>query len=340
MRLVVHMGPHKTGTSYMQLRLFRGRSRLRDRGWIYPDIATHGRHAQHDVVYNPELYIEPEGEHARDFRAMVRRCREEGRNLLLSAEGFRSWDAEKMLRLTDLVGVEKAELVYTFRCPFSVFYSYWAEEVKQGYSGSLASRFMEHFVDWQNSRLLNPFVDLKRFEDNERFEINILYYDAALKRGIDLCDLLTDGVMGCGVLPPVRRTAVNKGFPVELTEFLRLLTFRHTGTKKRLTGSRYRLAFMEHTTPSERAEIVQTVRHKAGDAFRVFHLPRDNPFYHQLKQQFAARPYARKLPEGGERDLPDTVLRWRCGDLSMLAQVPEVMALVEKYEARLEAVGS
>lgn len=338
MRFVVHMGPHKTGTSYMQMRLFQGRGELENRGWVYPDIGTYGMEAQHDVAHNPALFMEPEGEYAKDFRDIIQRCHDEDKNLLLSAEGFRTWDAEKMLRLTDLVGAEKAELVFAFRCPFSVFYSYWAEEVKQGFSGSLAFRFMQNFIDWENSQILNPFFDLKRFEDNDRFDINVIYFDAARKHKIDICDLLTDGIMGCGVLPPPARETVNEGFPIELTEFLRLITFRHTKTK-RFTNSRYRLAFMQHTTPEERAEIVQTVKTKAGDAFRVFQLPRDNMFYNELKQRFAARPYTRKLPEGGEQDLPDTVLKWRFGDLGMMGEVPEIMALVEKYEERLKEAG-
>lgn len=338
MRFVVHVGPHKTGTSYMQMRLFQGREHLESRGWIYPDIATYGMDAQHDMAHNPDLYLDPEGEYAKDFRDIVQRCHDEGKNLLLSAEGFRTWDAEKMWKLTEAVGAQKAELVYAFRCPFSVFQSYWAEEVKQGFSGSLAFRFMQNFVDPDNSQILNPFVDLDRFDNDERFEINVIYFDAARKREIDICDLLVEGVLGCSPLPPPERDAVNESLPIEMTEFLRLITFRHSKTK-RFTDSRYRLAFFRLTTPEERAEIVETMKKKAGDSFRVFQLPRKNPFYEDIKQRFAARQYKRKLPEGGEQDLPDTVIKWRFGDLGMMGQVPEIMEMVERYEERLKTAG-
>lgn len=338
MRFVVHLGPHKTGTSYMQERLFRGRDELAKRGWDYPDFATYGMAAQHDIAHNPAEFLEPDGTYAKDFRDLIQQCRDAGRNLLLSAEGFRTWDAARMSKLADVVGAEKVELVYAFRCPFSVFYSYWAEEVKQGFSGSLSFRFAQNFVDPEKSQVLNPFFDLGRFEGNDRFEINVIYFDAARKRGLDVCDLLTNEILDCGVLPPLDQSSVNESYPIEFTEFLRLVTFRHTRTK-RFTDSRFRLAFINSTTPQERVEIADIVSSKAGESFRAFQLPRDNPFYRSLKERFAGKDYRRKVPEHGERDLPETPCKWRFGDLGMMMCVPEIAALVEKYEARMKEAG-
>ena len=51
MRLVIHAGPHKTGTSYIQQRLTDNRDFLRQSGWIYPSIGTMGTEGQHVISW-------------------------------------------------------------------------------------------------------------------------------------------------------------------------------------------------------------------------------------------------------------------------------------------------
>ena len=57
MKLVFLVGPHKTGSTYLQVNLAKQRKELRDRGWIYPKAGTSGDFGHHDLAHSFATYL-------------------------------------------------------------------------------------------------------------------------------------------------------------------------------------------------------------------------------------------------------------------------------------------
>ncbi len=104
-RLVLHVGPHKTATTYMQTNFARLRLRLAQAGWIYPDavgIQAGIPEAHHDLAYRAETYFWPNRDNHHQLTQLANLLQCNRKNLLLSAEGFSMWSLPQYLRLADI----------------------------------------------------------------------------------------------------------------------------------------------------------------------------------------------------------------------------------------------
>ena len=335
MRLVIHAGPHKTGTSYIQQRLTDNRDFLRQSGWIYPSIGTMGTEGQHVIAQKAGTRLDLDWPPNLEILELGEICRAEGANLILSAEGFRVWDAERLLHLADALGFEKVELLYVVRDPYSVYRSYWAEEVKQGYGNSLPARMMSSFIAPERSFLLNPMIDIRRMTASDRISMTLMYYDALKAARFDICDVITGEILRLGVLPELKRERVNESFSIELTEFLRLLTVRHYKTKRH-SGPALRNAFVRQI-PRDEVERIQAIVNAHGqECFRSLTLPRATPFYENLKRELAEVPVHRHLPEAGYEGLPSEPAVWTFMDIGEMRNIPQIAQIVLETEQRLK----
>ncbi|MES2666536.1 MAG: hypothetical protein V4712_10580 [Pseudomonadota bacterium] len=269
--LVVHAGPHKTATTFIQNNLTAAREDLAGLGWDYLREGTDGGSAHHSIAHNPRPYVDvasPERARLAKAGAVATAA---GRSVVLSAEGFCRWGPAKLKHMASIFKKDRLDFVYAVRDPFDVFYSYWAEEVKQGHVGSFANRFAEHFNDPSESRLLNPLVDLTPLLKLDRVRIRVVPFNLLKARKIDIYSHFCDQALGLPDMAPKSALARNEALPIELTEFLRLLTVIKADGKRHI-GFDFRLRFMNGTTPSERAEIVNVMKEEVGDRMQVVRL--------------------------------------------------------------------
>ncbi len=263
--LVLHIGPHKTATTYIQQNLFANHLAFAQKGWIYPELGIVGVSGHHDIASDLESYIS--GDKAEALAAVGRKAAETGSNIVLSAEGFCRWKPEKFKALATVLGQEEVELVYTIRDPFDILYSYWGEEVKQGYSASFSDRFLENLTSGTRSRLLNPMRDLSAHLATPWAKVSAVPYNALIADGIDLYDHFCSTFLHVTDVPKVDERPKNKANAIELTEFLRLLTTVHGGGAAYI-GSDLRHKFMEITSAKDRSELVDLLRNLGGRARR------------------------------------------------------------------------
>lgn len=269
--LVVHAGPHKTATTFIQNNLTAARDDLAGLGWDYLVEGTDGGSAHHGIAHHARSYVDVASpERARLAKAGAAAAAA-GRSVVLSAEGFCRWGPAKLKHLANIFKKDQLDFVYAVRDPFDVFYSYWAEEVKQGHVGSFANRFADHFNDPSESRLLNPLVDLTPLLKLDRVRVRVVPFNLLKARKIDIYSHFCDQALGLPDLAPKSALARNEALPIELTEFLRLLTVIKADGKRHI-GSDFRHRFMHGTTPQERTEIVRVIKQDAGDRMRVVRL--------------------------------------------------------------------
>lgn len=268
-RLVIHTGPHKTASTYLQANFHVCRRALRRAGWLYaiPTGAEPAHHALAQAKADQDATI---------IGRLWRRARRRDLSLLLSSEAFSAWPAGRFAALRQSLGVIEIELVHVLRDPLDRLVSYWAEEVKQGRCDSLPERLARELAVPQRSPLLNPLPGLRRWAREPGLRLHLVPYDALIGRGADLFAHVTDKVLGVGGLTGAAPPS-NRRLPLELTEFLRLMTLS-TGQ----SGPGLRLAFMAATTPHERTRIVDLVAREAASAKRQLHLPDLPPFVHHI----------------------------------------------------------
>lgn len=279
-RFVLHVGPHKTATTYLQANFAIARLQLSRAGWLYPKnvgIQPGIPEAHHDLSYRAETYFWPGRENHEQLTALASKLQRSGKHLLLSAEGFSMWALSQFHRLADILGFAQIEIIYALRDPMALLQSYWAEEVKQGMTASLPDRVMAAMLDPMRSRLLNPLRDLNPLIASDRVILHLVPFELLKADGQDMFTHICDRVLGVGPLTPKLDWPVNVGFPIEQTEFLRLMSLIH-GAGVSDIGPALRMAFVQKSTPDERTTWNALIKDAAADAQRHQIVPADALF--------------------------------------------------------------
>ena len=224
--LVIHVGPHKTATTYIQHYLYRNARRLKRQGWTYPEIeGAVIRDAHHDLAHQADVFL-GQGTPQND---MLRGWADLGPNLLLSAEGFRMWDADRFDRLADALGATDYVLVYALREPISALWSYWAEEVKQGQTIPLAEKFGRFACNPMTSILMNACIDFERYRGSPRAGLSVMPFDLLVADEVDIAAHMVEVVLGVSTEGFAVPRRANERIPIELTEFLRMISIVRSG---------------------------------------------------------------------------------------------------------------
>ncbi len=135
-KLLLHVGAHKTGTTYLQRMFDRNRARLRAAGLVYPDIGPNDAH--HALagpwidVDVPETFYGPEGPDGL-WRRLVETYADEDCTVILSAENFsrarpRRVDMAELAR--KLAPFDEVRVVYTLRRQVELVPAVWTQVAK------------------------------------------------------------------------------------------------------------------------------------------------------------------------------------------------------------------
>ena len=181
---IIHVGPHKTGTTYLQLNLKNNRPVLRKRGIYFPEFWDHapGNSAQLPLV-----------NHLREGRADLLQPRFEEfaagdiKTVVLSAEDITNLDVAALTLLRELIGDNPVRIVFYLRRWCELVPSSWQEGIKQGHSFSLPEFMLQHVSRPDSSRLLNFDLKLGRLADVFGMpSLNLVAYSELRERGRDI----------------------------------------------------------------------------------------------------------------------------------------------------------
>ncbi|EKE74309.1 hypothetical protein [Celeribacter baekdonensis] len=138
-KVVLHIGPHKTGTSYIQRRLFANRARLEQAGLYYPDIGPNPAHHILTAKWIPnpdfDLSLKSHGGIDALWTKIIDTYAPKDGTLILSGEPFTRLEPARV-DFKELAGLlspfEEVRIVYYARDPIALTQSIWQEVAKSG----------------------------------------------------------------------------------------------------------------------------------------------------------------------------------------------------------------
>jgi len=218
-RFILHVGPHKTGTTYLQTNFLRHRAALRAKGIDYPEAwclpeADHCHFGLFQDIKAGEV----------DAVAAVMRTLRDGAcpTVLLSAEDLSILSEEELARLRQTIEGE-VTVVYYIRRWADVIPSAVQENIRHGSTETLPEQLVQHMLHPLSSIQVNYALRLDRLarvfgED----AVRVVVYDNVVESGQDLFTHFVRQVLaGPADLAP-EGGRVHGSLPVEEIELLRM----------------------------------------------------------------------------------------------------------------------
>lgn len=184
-RYVIHIGPHKTGSTYLQASFRGAETELLERGILYaPQWRRAGSGAVgHELLYD-RLKAMPDDGLAREFDELNRSSHQ---IILISAEDLSNLTQDQLSYLKTLVAGSPVQIVFYCRRWSEIILSGWKEMVKHGNVLVFPTIFSGHIVDPYASHIINYAMTLRRFSNIFGIEaIRLVSYNNLVDQNIDL----------------------------------------------------------------------------------------------------------------------------------------------------------
>jgi hypothetical protein len=289
--LIVHIGPRKTASTYLQANFYRNRRRLWRSGWLYPVLSLAVRNSHHDVRAALAEVRAGKGPMVDAIRMAGRRAAAKNASILMSSEGFPRWRPDDFLALGALFGQQDVRLVYVLRDPLSRMPSLWSEGVKAGKTRSLKAFAERQLAAPEASAALNCLVDLTPFLAEPRLNVTVLDFEEIRRTKGDIFTTFCAEILGVKGLNPVIATARNERQPPEIYDYLRILS-RAGGAEIGPQEILYWRRFLRSHDEADLARIAETVSRLGADSLSRLRFERATPWMAALDDQ------ARRALEG------------------------------------------
>ncbi len=279
-RLVLHVGPHKTGSTYLQHRLLKTRETLQAHGWVYPELGLRqfAHHRIHQWLIGNTASAGDVTEAA--FLDMV----SSNDRVILSSEDFVYLTPDRLRRLHALLPGTDVEIVYFIRTPVFLWPSHWQELIRWGRDDTLLE-YLASFAGWTKTfepASMNPLVHLTKYADVfGRQALRLICYDNVVEEGGDIFDFFWNEILGLTeVAAPGDTRIIHPSQPLHMIEMLRSLNqlYRERSGKspsdrilatyqkqqKSIEGSvaydGFKSAFIEHASEVRLSSRHETIR--------------------------------------------------------------------------------
>ena len=186
--LILHVGPHKTGSTYIQKKLLDNSKQLRDNGWRYPSagLVYLGQHELATIARINE-------------NDLWREALNSKKNIVISSENFDLLNEEQVKLLAVKFSDFVVKIVYMYRRGDEKLISSWQEYVKHGGIKSWSEYLYTHISKPYASEILG---DIRMLDNFQRVfgskSINIIDYDVAINENTDLFQLFI-GILGVSI---------------------------------------------------------------------------------------------------------------------------------------------
>jgi hypothetical protein len=224
-KYVIHIGPPKTGTKYLQSSLYRLRQNLLDDGIYYPEVWwTNSSQFSHEELL-AELNKGPAGNLDAAFSAFNASNHE---TILFSCEGFVDLRADQVQYLKQLINGAPVEIVYYVRRWTDWLPSSWQEMVRQG-SAETFPHMMAHLLRGpMHEQAINATLILDRFADAfGKNSITLGSYSNVIDKNGDIVDDFLRNVLRRKFKRAAAPDSVNPSMSPLTTELVRALNVLH-----------------------------------------------------------------------------------------------------------------
>ncbi|WP_135506653.1 hypothetical protein [Roseovarius aestuariivivens] len=262
-RLLLHIGPHKTASTYLQANMVVNDEVLRSGGVWYPDVLRVGpghQRAVHTLKAAETAPLDALRDAATDFETMV-----------LSAENFTKLNPREIGRLADVFGDWDIQILFYYRGCHELWPSHWQETIKQGAFDIWPHYLMAvmGFTEKGTLGFVNPETVLGHWAQVFGSERLHLYPYAAI--GEDPRDALRPVCQLVGLDPDelrVEEKGRNASYPPERIEALRVLNLR-AALRGQKPDSRLRRAYMKNVEAIEKSQAFKDLEAHCADHART-----------------------------------------------------------------------
>jgi hypothetical protein len=241
--IVLHVGPHKTGSTYLQYRLHRARPALAAQGWEYPDYGIIQFSQQRLYFWLAGNLANAGGVTTDTFQALLAKHSQ----LILSSEDFIYLSGESLQKLRSLLDGFQIRVILYVRSPVDLWPSHWQELIRHGWDVTLLEYIAAH-AGWTSTfatEIMDPFVQAKKF--NSVFgtdAVRIFCYDNILEDGGDIFEHFWTKILRLRAPVPYEKSSVvHPSQPIETIEMLRCLNEHYIERFKTGPGSTITAAY-------------------------------------------------------------------------------------------------
>lgn len=334
---VIHIGPRKTATTYLQSNFYRNKKELLAKGWLYPTVALRAQNAHHGVVSSKSEVLAGEGAIFKRLKRASDDALKKNANLLISSEGFRKWTAKELVKLGRVLGQNEITIAYTLRDPFTLLMSVWSETVKNGRTRSFPDYAAKQLENRAKSEALNPLDELGPILDHPKLRLKVLDYEAIRARNEDIYTAFCRDILGLQGMVPARDKAKNFAFPTELTDYMRALSEK-TQFDPKTNDVMFARLFTACHKPEDVDRIVAAIKASGPEFRETITLDRSVDWYAALEAELIAHvgPFIHPAPVDGRLFGREAMVVKTC-DMTRLAAEPEIGNLLEQSANRLKA---
>jgi len=251
-QVILHIGPHKTGTTYIQQYLLRSRARLAEIGLVYPEefCEKPGHHA-----LSREMMGAPETANLAlaKLAELTARILKNGQSAIFSSENLSLLSEAQMTSLRAGLAPLPTRAVIYLRDRGPVIWSQWQEHVKFGEVRSLPDYVAGLMLRTPEVNAIDP-LGLAVRTLRAVGAVDLVDYDGCVADGRDLTDPILRLAAGRPVeLPKIEIKHANTRLPQERVEILRLLNLMQLRRGKK-PGKTVRRLYL--TALREQPEVV------------------------------------------------------------------------------------
>ncbi|MFK4017909.1 hypothetical protein [Cobetia marina] len=278
--LILHMGPHKTGSTYLQ-KCFHEKSQVL---------------SQSDIIY-PKNYYLFYGHHyllnalngqddVEDVKSTLLNNTDSFKNVLLSSENFISLSKHGLEKLLKISEGMKVTLVYYIRRPSLRLLSRWQEEIKHGGLDSVDSYFTAHLFKPMQSPEVNNFKRINlALNIFGRESVRIIDYDAAN----DSNEMLRTFFKALDLEPVIKDEVqvINKMVDLSEIEIIRYINHR-AKSENILSGSNVRESYFRNR--DESIQLIENIVLKVKTYNKAIELGDtgfDKNIYNVMNEQYS-----------------------------------------------------
>jgi hypothetical protein len=232
-KLFIHIGPHKTGSTYIQKNLLEQSSVLLEQGVLYPEKLVGPQWGHHKLV---EKIKKREKDSISNF------FETEAEKILISSENFEDLSEADVRYFSEFTSDYVVEIIFFKRSYSKLLVSAWQESVKQGEAKTWSEFFLSHALKPFRSKILNSSSVIECWSQLAS-HLHIFDYDAMLSGKLDIAQTMCSKVLGVDL--PVKPAAVNRSMNLADIEVIRILNHRFNVRTGKHPRTRVRDAYLK-----------------------------------------------------------------------------------------------
>jgi hypothetical protein len=262
-KYVIHIGPPKTGSKFLQSQLYYARKDL-----LVADVVYPGNWWKHtDEVMHLSLFQEIRNGQAQSLNLEFAKINaRDPRIVVLSSEGFESLDEDRLMLLRNAIGNHPIEIVYYCRAWSSRIPSLWRMRVMTGEFQTFPEFFLFYAAEPSGSGEINYARVWSHFENVfGRKSLKLVSFSNLERNNVDLFDHFCRTFLGLAQAPMIKTCLIQKNIspPMQEMEIIRALNalhFHRTGER----GLIMRVKFLAVRNRLELAPLLEMMANSWG----------------------------------------------------------------------------